>query len=144
MTVHRGRQLTAAIVQLLEGDGWIVGDGDVPDAGEGWQGVPGASSFVPYVVVHPSTGGVFDGSIGDPYGDARPDYVIHAYGATPAQCQAVNDAVFAALTSTLPQMVGRTVQLASPDVEGGVVRDPDAEPPIWYAPTRWRIYTTPA
>lgn len=144
MTVHRGRQLTAAIKQLLESDGWIVGEGEAPDAGESWQGTPGASSFVPYIVLFPSPGGVFDGSLGDPFGDGRVDYIIHSYGATQAQCQTVGDAVYAALTAGRPQMVGRVVQLASPDVEGGCVRDDDAEPSIFYSPTRWRIYTTAA
>lgn len=140
MTIHKGQDVTAAIVAILD-DEFLVGVGDKP-AGSGWQGTPGVSVFVPYVVVFPVTGGFFEGTIGRPFEDARPDYIVHAYGASVFQCQFVNDRCFALLTSSTFVVAGRSVQLAIPDVEGGAVRDDDVTPPLFYAPTRWRIVTT--
>jgi hypothetical protein len=143
VTVHKSRDLTAGIVALIAADGWDVGEGIRPD-GVGWQGTPGASAFVPYVVVHPTPGGVYDGTISAPFGDAQPDYVISSYAATQSQCQNLADQVYEVLTTSFPTVTGRVVQLMMPDVDGGVVRDDDAQPPVFYSPTRWRIYTTTA
>jgi hypothetical protein len=142
MTVHQGRLLTAAIISAIEADDWIVGEGIKPENGEGWQGSPGASTFVPYVVVYPTPGGTFDGSLADPYDMVQPDYVIHAIGATQQQCQLLSDALFDLLTSATLTVAGRSIQMMRPDVEGGVVRDDDAQPPLYYAPARWRVWTT--
>lgn len=142
MTIHKGRDLTAAIIAAIEADGWTVGEGVAPDSGVGWQGSPGASNFVPYVVVYPTPGGVFDGTVSKPFDDARPDYVIHSIGSTQEQCQLLNDAVFDALTTATLSVSGRVVQLVRPDVDGGVVREDDAQPPLFYSPTRWRVWTT--
>jgi hypothetical protein len=143
VTVYRGADVTAAIVHAIDLEGLDVGAGEKP-AGAGWQGAPEVSNFVPYVVVHPTPGGVFDGTIGVPFDDGQPDYVISAFGATQQQCQVVADVVWQLLTSRPLEVSGRVVQLAMPDVEGGVVKDTDLSPPVWYSPTRWRIYTTTA
>lgn len=143
MTIHRGLDLTDAIVEALEADGWIVGRSLRPKTpATGWQGAAGASAFIPYIVVHPTPGGYFTGSISDPFGDAQADYIIQAFGGDPRQAQLVNDAVFRVLTTTVLVVDGRQVQLAIPDVDGGVVRDDDVQPPVFYTPTRWRILTT--
>lgn len=141
MTVHQGRTITAAIISTLTSAGLEVGDGEAPD-GVGWQGSPGASNFTPYVVVHATTGGRFDGPIGQPFGDAYVDYTLTAIGATQQQAQWVNDEVYEALTSTALSVSGRSVSLVRPDVEGGAQRDDDAQPAVWFSPTRWRIQTT--
>lgn len=143
MTASAGRLLTNAIIALLEADGLTVGDALTPE-GVGWQGAPGASNFEEYVVVFPVTGGYFDGTISEAFADGRPDYIIHAYGATREQCQIANDAVFVSLTTSKPTVAGFTVQHVSPDVEGGAVRDDDVQPPIFFAPTRWRFFVTPS
>jgi hypothetical protein len=145
MSTHKSRDLTDAIVDALELAGLVVGRGIKPATGAGWQGDPGASTFIPYVVVHPSPGGVYDGSLETPFDDAQPDYVVSAIAATQTACQVTADAAFAVLL-TAPSFVmdGRVVQLAEPDVDGGVVRDDDVQPPVYYSPTRWRFYTTSA
>jgi hypothetical protein len=144
MSVHSGRDLTDAIVTALEAADCLVGRSLMPE-GAGWQDEPGASQHLAYVVVHPTPGGVFDGSIEAPFDDAQPDYVITAIGANPTACQTLADKVFATLlTAPSFPVDGRRIQLAEPDVEGGVVRDDDVQPPVYYSPTRWRFYTTPA
>lgn len=143
MAEYKGADLTAAITAVLEATTLPVGEGVKPE-GAGWQGTPGDSQFVTYVVVHPSPGGVFEGSLDEPYDDGQPDYVITAYAATQHGCQVAADLVYEALVTSEYAVTGRSVQLASPDVEGGVVRDDDVQPPVFYSPTRWRFYTTAA
>lgn len=138
-----GRLLTEAIKTLLTTAGLLVGIGDKP-VGGGWQGTPGASTFKPYTIIWPTVGGVYDGTIGEPFSDARPDYTITSYGATSDQAQWGDDKVFATLTTTKPTVSGRVVQLAIPDVQAGAQPDYDVTPPVFFAPARWRIYDTSA
>ena len=142
MTAHRGRVVTQALLTVLSNAGITAGDGVAPD-GVGWDdGTPGVDTFDPYVVVHATLGGIFDGSVGDPYQDAKVDYTLTSVGATQQQAQWMNDEVYATLTSTALTVSGRSVLQASPEVEGGATRDDDVQPPVWFAPSRWRIYTT--
>lgn len=142
MSVHQGRTLTAAIVSALEAASIDVGEGEAPTSGVGWSGSPGASTFTPYVVVHAVTGGGFDGPIGDPDQDAAVDYVLTSIGGTQAQAQWMNDLVYSTLKSATLSVSGRSVLRVRPDVEGGAQRDDDATPPVWFSPTRWRVFTT--
>jgi hypothetical protein len=98
---------------------------------------------VPYVDVWPTPGGVADGTLGDPYADVQPDYIIRVFAATRAQCEYVSDRVWARMLSPHLVLDGRRVQMVSPEVLPGVVREDVGEPPLWYAPGRWRIWTTP-
>lgn len=139
----QGQLLTQAIIDLLEGVGLLVGDGDKPASG-GWQGAAGASTFEPYTVVYAVTGGYFEGTIGEPFVDARPDYILSSFGATQQQAQHGNDTVYATLTTSKPTVVGQVVELVIPDVDGGTVRDDDVQPPIFHSPSRWRFFLTPA
>jgi hypothetical protein len=140
---HKGAELTAALIAMLQADGWAVGDAEAPDDA-GWQGTPGASAFVPYVDVWPTPGGIADGTMSDPYADVQPDYIIRVWGATRAQCEAVNDRVWYRMLTTHLVLDGRQVQLVAPEVLPGAVREDVGQPPLWYAPGRWRISTTPA
>lgn len=139
----QGRLLTQGIIDLLEGEYLLVGDGDKPSGG-GWQGTPGQSDFEPYIVVNAVTGGYFDGTLGDPFADARPDYIISSFGATQQQAQWGNDTVHAVLTTSKPTVSGHVVELIVPDVDGGTVRDDDVTPPVFYSPSRWRFFLTPS
>jgi len=140
VSTHSGLDLTDAIVALLEGGGLLVGRGAKPDGG-GWQGAPGESPFTPYVDVHPVPGGVFDGSLEDPYTLARTDYIIRSFGGDQRQCEWMNDRVHALLVSARLSMGERRTQTIRPDVAGGAVRDDTVQPPIWFAPARWRVLT---
>lgn len=142
MSTHSGRSLTDAIISALETATLTVGDGTKP-AGAGWQGTPGSANFNPYVVVYPTPGGFYDGTVGDAFADARVDYTISSFGASREQAQWGADTVFATLTDPSNVTVsGRTVQLLRPDVDGGVIRDDDVTPPIYHSPTRWRVMTS--
>lgn len=140
-----GRDLTDAIETLLAAAGLTVYVGDKPEGSAGgWQGAEGASTFDPYTVIFPVTGGFFEGTISEPFADARPDYIISSFGATPQQAQWGNDTVFETLTTSKPTVSGRVVQNLVPDVEGGTVREDDVTPPIWHSPSRWRAMETAA
>jgi hypothetical protein len=142
MSTHSGRELTDAIIASLTTAGLTVGDGIKPAAG-GWQGTPGSANFNPYVIVYATPGGFYDGSIAAPFADARVDYTISGFGASQDQAQWCADKVFARLIDPANVTVsGRGVQLLSPDVDGGCIRDDDVTPPIWHSPTRWRVSTT--
>lgn len=144
MAVHSARLLTAAIETALDDAGLLVEVGTKP-AGGGWQGAPGASQFTPYTVIYPTPGGSSGGSITAPFDDVMPDYTISSFGSTAAQAQWGDDLVRATLTSADAVTVsGRSVMLAIPDVDGGVLRDDDVQPPVWHSPTRWRLMTTAA
>lgn len=145
MATHSGRELTDAIITALRAASLVVGDGDKSNGAEtgGWSATPGQSAFTPYVVVFPTPGGYYDGSIAEPFADARPDYVISAFGGTREQAQWGADKVYATLLDPSNVTVtGRTVQLLSPDVDGGTIRDDDVSPPIYHSPSRWRVMTT--
>lgn len=142
MSTHSGRSLTDAIITALETANLTVGDGIKPSSG-GWQGTPGSANFTPYVIVYPTPGGIYDGPVGSPFADARVDYTITAIGASREQAQWGADQVFATLINPANVTVsGRTVNLLSPDVDGGVIRDDDVQPPVFFSPTRWRVTTS--
>jgi hypothetical protein len=145
MTVtFRGADLTAAVIARLTGAGFTVGDGQAPESA-GWQGAQGASAYVPYVDVHPTPGGLVDGTMLDPYVDAAADYQIISVGATRAQAETVGDAVRASLQA-MPLTVanGRTVAHLRLDMLGGTIRDDTVLPSVFYVSDRWRILTVPS
>jgi hypothetical protein len=143
MSIHSGRELTNAIISALTTAGLVVGDGIKPTSNAGWQGAPASANFNPYVIVYATPGGFYDGPVGDSFADARVDYTISAFGASQDQAQWGADKVFATLTNPANVTVsGRSVQLISPDVDGGCIRDDDVTPPVFHSPTRWRAMTT--
>lgn len=141
--LHQARPLTDAIVAALA----VVvatGDGEQPD-GSGWQGTPGASSFVPYAVVHPIVGGgpADDNTIEDPHADSESLYQVSCYGATRQQCEFVSDKVFPVMVALRPVLTGRAVMFVEAEMEGGARRDDSIQPPIWMGAPRYRFSTTP-
>ncbi|GII87062.1 hypothetical protein Ssi03_50520 [Sphaerisporangium siamense] len=119
-------------------------DVGVAPAGAGWQGEPGESQFVPYVVLFPSPGST-DGDLGDP--NAYLDYETQAtvVGVTPAQVERAMDKVKATLVGRQLDVTGRNsyrVQLG----EGGrpISRDDSVQPPEYYASALFTLRTGPA
>lgn len=147
---HKAAPLTDAIVAALEAEGLLVGDAIRPDGGGWWDttndvpGTPDVHPFVPYVDVWPVSGGVADGTLAKPYADAHPDYILRVFAANRAQCEFIQDVVWEAMLSLSVVLTGRQVQLVRPDVMPGVFRDDDVQPPVFFAPSRWRVWTTPA
>lgn len=142
MKHHLGRAVTDAVVATLEAAGLTVGRGEAPDQA-GWQGTPAASTFKPYVVVHPLAGGQLDGAIDWGFEDAEIRYQINAVGATQQQAEWAADTARAALLDNDLAVAGRAVHRA--DVElGGARRDDQTQPPIWWIADRITLTTTPA
>ncbi|RCG31985.1 hypothetical protein DQ384_05435 [Sphaerisporangium album] len=134
---------TAAFTTALVAEDLAVDVGVAPE-GAGWQGEPGQSAFVPYIVLFPSPGST-DGDLGDP--NAYLDYETQAtvVGATAGQVEQVMDKVKAALVGRQLAVAGRNsyrVQLG----EGGrpITRDDTVQPPEYYASALFRLRTGPA
>lgn len=141
-TLHSGRTLTDAVIQALETAGLLVGDGEAPD-GHGWAGIPDQSAFVGYVTVYELIGGTIDGTLGRPDDDASTLYQLTSTGATRQQCEWVADKARNTMLSTTWVITGRQVMRAAVDMLGGTVRDDDVQPPVFFSPDRFRIWTTP-
>lgn len=139
---HDDVELFNAVISALTTAGLLVGDAEKP-VGGGWQGTPGQSTFRGYVDVWPIQGGWVDGSLADPNGDVQPDMQLTSVGATRAQAQTIARNARDALLAATFALTGRTVQLIRFDFPGGVARDDDAQPPVFYVPDRFRIFTTP-
>lgn len=144
-TVFKGREITDAVIAALTAASLHVGDGDKP-AGTGWQGNPGASNFVPYVIVYPLLGGTVDGSLDDPQADAWPAYQLTSTGGTRAQCELIADRARAVmLTAIAGQTIdGRRIGFVLIDALPGATREDDNQPSLYFAPERFRLQTSPA
>lgn len=146
--VHQGRLLTDAILAALAADDIIVGDNTKPPEDQavcGWDGTPGESDFIPYVVVWPLPGGVTSGTILHEHADAFPIYQITSIGATREQCEWLADKVrVIAEQRSSWSPPGRTVMQVRVDQFGGATPDHTAQPPVHMCPDRYRPITTPA
>ncbi len=132
MSIHVGRDLTDQLISILTVGGLTVGDAIAPSS------VPAGSG---YVVVYPLTGGTFSGELGDPYEEARADYQLTSVGSSRKACEWVTDKVFSLMLAATFTLTGRGVIQVEPVFMGGVARDDDVQPPIFYAPNRWTIWT---
>lgn len=133
---------TTALLRALDSrTGILVGDGRKPDGG-GWQGDPGTSEFVRYLVLHPLPGGEFDGPLGDPNADSSLPWQVTAVGASRAQCEDAADAARAALLGepiTVPDRGGSRVRVDTP---GGARPEDPQRPTVWISTERYRFDTT--
>lgn len=145
MSDFSGRLLTDAIIAALTAAGLTVGDGEKPSAG-GWSGPAGQSTFAPYVVVYPLVGGSTSGTIAAPDADATPLYQLTSVGGTRAQAEWAADKARTVMLSTSwwGDADGRKVIQVRVDMLGGARRDDLDQPPLWYSPDRYGVYTTPA
>jgi len=141
--LHVARSTTDAVVYNLDAAELVVGDGEKPDAG-GWQGSPGSSTFVGYVVVHPIPGGTTDGTLEAPEERAEALYQLSAVGATRQQAEFIADRTREVMLQWPLVIAGRVVDLVSTDTLGGAVRDDAGQPPLYQVADRYRITTEPA
>jgi hypothetical protein len=145
MTVPAVSAHTDALVAALGALGHVrAGDGARPDGG-GWQGAPGASDFVGYVVVYQLNPG-FDGPLADKHADLTGRWQVTAVGATRPQAGAVADAVRTWLLSsarTQLTVAGRAVAAVWHDGGGDTYREDGTGPALYYVPDRYVILTTP-
>ncbi|ROO82580.1 uncharacterized protein DUF3168 [Actinocorallia herbida] len=104
---------TAAVKAAIEARGVLVGRGEIPPGG-GWQSEPGASAYVPYVVLWPSPGDSSEASLAEPYGYLDYKFQVTAYASTQEGVETVMDQVRAALVGvrlTVPNRSTYPVQL---------------------------------
>lgn len=135
MADHSARELTGAVVAALEAADLNVGRGIKPDSvpdGEGW------------VIVYPLTGGSFDGATDDPWGETLAPYQLQSVGATPEQCEWIADLARSTLMGASLSLTGRKVIQIAAAFSGGVLRDDDVQPPVYYTPDRFDIWTGPS
>jgi hypothetical protein len=141
---YRGRAVTDAIITVLTNAGLRVGDGEKP-ANSGWAGTAGQSTFRAYVVVHPVGAFDIDGTLDGPSDDVWPLMQITSFGAVRAQCEETADDAREALLATPAAVVGgRSVARWRIDLVGVVTRTDDVQPPIYMAPDRYTVFTTPS
>lgn len=137
------RIVSDALVSELESTGAPIGDGEQP-SGTGWQGTPGQSTFVGYIVVHCISGGISDGTLAAAHDDPQYIYQLSCHGATRAQAQLLADL-------SRPVMLGfRNVALdgiqvmhVDVEMEGGSRRVDTIQPAQYQAVPRYRVYATP-
>lgn len=121
----------------------LIGRGEKPP-GAGWQGAPGQSVFVGYVVLHSIPGGQIDGTLGQPNRDGDLVEQASCHGATQQQAEQLGDVVQAALLGVPALAIaGRAIRWVAPDVPPGAARQDPDQPSIWTSIGRYRIGTTP-
>lgn len=137
----------AAVEATLATTGIPVARGDKP-AGAGWQGVPGTSSFVPYMVLDAIPGGVTSGSAGDPQADVSVPFDVRCIGASATQAEKVADRARRVLCESRDAVVvpGRalllpvSLEMASPARADMSMGDGQT---LFVSSPRFRLHTTP-
>lgn len=142
VSVYKASAVTDAVIVVLTDAGLRVGDGKKP-AGSGYVAAPGQSAFNPYVVVQP-VDGTSDGPLDDCYADVGQAYIIRSFGGTRVQADGAAEDVRAAMLSASWSIPDRKVMSVDPEVEAGSAPEDQVQPSVWAAPSRWRIWTTPA
>lgn len=141
MTVVARSPHTAALLDALTDRQLLpVGDGEAPDDG-GWQGAPGQSDFVAYLVLHMLTGGSTDGSLGDPQCDAAIAFQVTAVGYTREQCEDAAGSARDALYESPIDVDGRGAEHVRDDGWGGARRDDTVDPSLFISTERYRFIT---
>lgn len=125
------RTHTDAVIAALEGAGLTVGDAVAPDAAP------------PYAVVYSVSAGGWSGTLAEPYEDAALVFQVTCVGATREQAEWVADKAIATLLGGL-SVSGRFIANVAIDLSGGVLRDDQRTPPLFYSTPRFRVLTTPA
>lgn len=132
--------VTEAVHAALEAADVLVGDAEAPDGG-GWQGEPGASAFVPYVVVWPLWSDT-DGANDDIHADLTARYGLTAVGISRSQAEQLCDRARAASRTVV--VAGHRVWPVTFETQGDVRRDDTHanQPPLFYVPDRIAVRVT--
>jgi hypothetical protein len=134
---------TNAMLSRLRSSGLLVGDGRRP-AGSGWQGAPGQSVFVPWLVLqslnHNRQGP--DASIADRSTQPVLRYQVTAVGEDREAAETASDIAAKRLLNRVPLDIEgwRTVLLVH---ELSMPAEPDeaVNPPVFYVVDRYRLDT---
>lgn len=125
--------LTDALLVVLRATGVLVGDGVKPDGADR-----------KYAVLYSLTGGVADGPLDGREDDFQPMYQITAVGNTRQQADWVSDKLRAVMIPWQGVVGTRRVLYVRTDMSGGLQRDDDYQPPLFYIADRYRVVTTPS
>lgn len=133
---------TTAIVTRLETTDLPVGDGRAPADG-GWQGTPGDSVFLAYLVLYQI--GVLragpDAALSNRYTDPQLRYQVTAVGIDRLSAETAADLATAALVGSPLVVPGRSTVLLIPESSVGATRDESVNPPVFTAFDRFRLDT---
>lgn len=139
--------LTDLLLEALEPDAgetreWVVGDHEKPPEG-GWQGEPGNSQWVPYVVLTSAPSDTPTGDFGTPGADVWFRYGVTAVGRSRRGAERASAAARGQLESVPRQKTtdGRTVSQVQVSRYGGVERLP-LEPPLFLVIDQVQVFTT--
>jgi hypothetical protein len=121
---------TAAVIAALQAAGVAVGDGS------------GKGLSPPFAVVYPIPGGGTSGTLGKRNEDAELVYQVTCVGRVRPEAEWIVDKVMALLNGF--NVAGRSILLVSLDSHGGIRRDDDVTPPLFYATPRFRVLSVPA
>lgn len=135
------RAVTDAVIGLLEAAGLTVGDGVAETAS-------GAALTPPYAVVYPVSD-VLSGPVASVSADADRTVQVTYVGVSREQAQWAADKGAVALLGADHRAVTVAGRALTGSIRhgggGGVLRDDDtAGPPLFYAPQRYVVPTTPA
>lgn len=138
---------TNAVLGRLRTTGLPVGDGRKPD-GAGWQGAPGASSFVTYLVLYPIEAQRLgrNASLGDRTDAPEWHYQVTAVGADRLSAETASDIAAQSLLSAHQLLLGDftvTVQMVH-TAALGVTADESNNPPLYVGIERYRLDTGPS
>lgn len=119
-----------ALLATLATGGLAVGDGVAPPTHPGR-----------YAVLHMLPGGEIDGTASDPEEWIDGRFQITAVGRNASEARWVADQAGIALTGPVT-VAGRSIQRVRPlEAWGGVTRDDDVSPPLFYATRVFGIYS---
>lgn len=141
----RAPHTTGLVAYLTAETALPVGDGKAPADG-GWEGQPGISPFVAYLVVHSIPGGAIDGTLGEPHLDLDGIWQVNAHGGDRLSCEIAQDLARAQLLTSPPPAItvaGRTIKWVTCDVPAGTARQDPDQPAIWSSFERYRFATAP-
>jgi len=134
---------TDAVVAAIAGIPMLADVGAKP-AGGGWQGTPGASTYVRYAVVYPSPG-FPDGNAAEPYEYLVYSAQINVFGASATQAGTAADDVRAALIGKRLPVVGRsTYHVDAPPGQRPLIRDDSVSTPVFMAVVEIEFISQPA
>ncbi|MFI7448077.1 hypothetical protein ACIBQX_11315 [Nonomuraea sp. NPDC049714] len=123
---------TNAVVAAITAVPMLVDRAKQP-AGSGWQGTPGASTFVRYAVVYPSPG-IPDGNAAEPLEYLDYAAQINVFGATETQVEGATDDVRAALIGQRLTVSGRsTYRVQAAPGQAPIIRDDTVPTPVYMA-----------
>lgn len=143
-TVHSARELSNSLLAMLRATGLKVGDAVRPPKVNGAEVVGWINGvFQAYGVLYPLVGGVASGSLENREEDFEALYQITCVGESRQSAEWVSDKARVALMSAEIVIPDRKVLYARTDMAGGIQRDDDEQPPLYYLPDRYRIVSTP-